>query len=65
MDWLGFPGSANGKEPSCQCRRCKRRGFDPWVGRRSPGVGKATHFSILAWKISWTEEPGRLWSKTG
>ena len=20
----------------------------------------ATHFSILAWKISWTEEPGRL-----
>ena len=22
----------------------------------------ATHFSILAWKIPWTEEPGRLWS---
>ena len=22
----------------------------------------ATHSSILAWKISWTEEPGRLWS---
>ena len=20
----------------------------------------ATHFSILAWKISWTEKPGRL-----
>jgi len=20
----------------------------------------ATHFSILAWKISWTEEPGEL-----
>ena len=20
----------------------------------------ATHFSILAWKIKWTEEPGRL-----
>ena len=20
----------------------------------------ATHFSILAWEISWTEEPGRL-----
>ena len=20
----------------------------------------ATHFSILAWKIPWTEEPGRL-----
>ena len=20
----------------------------------------ATHFSILAWEITWTEEPGRL-----
>ena len=24
--------------------------------------GTATHFSILAWRISWTEEPGRLQS---
>ena len=24
----------------------------------------ATHSSILAWKISWTEEPGRLQSMT-
>jgi len=24
--------------------------------------GMATHFSILAWKISWTAEPGRLHS---
>ena len=22
----------------------------------------ATHFSIIAWKISWTKEPGRLQS---
>ena len=22
----------------------------------------ATHSSILAWRIPWTEEPGRLWS---
>ena len=22
----------------------------------------ATHSSTLAWKIPWTEEPGRLWS---
>ena len=22
----------------------------------------ATHSSILAWKIPWTEEPGGLWS---
>ena len=24
--------------------------------------GMATHFSILAWRILWTEEPGRLQS---
>ena len=24
--------------------------------------GMATHPSILAWRIPWTEEPGRLWS---
>ena len=23
--------------------------------------GMATHSSILAWRIPWTEEPGRLW----
>ena len=25
-----------------------------------PGVGNGTHSSILAWKIPWAEEPGRL-----
>ena len=24
---------ASGKEPACQCRRCKRCRFDPWVGK--------------------------------
>ena len=24
---------ASGKEPTCQCRRHKRFGFDPWVGK--------------------------------
>ena len=27
--------------------------------------GMATHSSILAWKIPWTEEPGRLHSQWG
>ena len=31
----GFPGSASGKEPVCQCRRHKRGGINPWVGRTS------------------------------
>ena len=29
---------------------------------RSPGEEMATHSSILAWKIPWTEEPGSLQS---
>ena len=29
----GFPGGASDKEPTCQCRRHKRCGFDPWVGK--------------------------------
>ena len=32
---LYFPGGANGKKPACQCRRHKRCGFDPWVGKTS------------------------------
>jgi len=28
----GFPSGTSGKEPTCQCRRHKRCGFDPWVG---------------------------------
>ena len=27
-----------------------------------PEKEMATHFSILAWRIPWTEEPGRLQS---
>ena len=30
MNW-GLPSGSSGKEPSCQCRRHKRRGFNPWV----------------------------------
>ena len=30
-----FPGSTSGKEPACQCRKHKRCGFNPWVGKIS------------------------------
>ena len=30
--------------------------------KRPPGEEMATHSSIIAWKISWTEEPGGLQS---
>ena len=56
---MGFPG---GKEPTCQCRRHKRCGFDPWVGKIPWREGMATDCSILAWRIPWTEEPGGLQS---
>ena len=61
---MEFPGDTSGKEPTCQYRRHKRCMFDPWV--RIPGIPweeeMATQFSILAWRIPWTEAPGRLWS---
>ena len=30
---LEIPKWSSGKESTCQCRRHKRRGFDPWVGK--------------------------------
>ena len=30
-----------------------------WADPLKKGI--ATHSSILAWRIPWTEEPGRLW----
>ena len=36
-------------------------GLIPGLGRY-PGEGMATHSSIRAWRIPWTEEPGRLQS---
>ena len=28
---MGFPGGSSAEEPSCQWRRHKRCGFNPWV----------------------------------
>ena len=58
----GFPGGTNGKEPTCLCRRRKRRRFDPWVGKIPWRRAWQPTPSILAWSIPWTEEPGGLWS---
>ena len=54
---MGFPDGL-GKR-ICQG---KRFGFDPWVGVDPLEEEMATHSSILAWRILWTEEPGRLHS---
>ena len=31
------------KNPPCHCRRCKRHGFDPWMGKIRLEEGLATH----------------------
>ena len=38
------PGGASGKEPAYQCRRHKRCGLDPWVGK-------------IPWKKAWLPTP--------
>ena len=56
-----LPRWHSGKEPTCQCRRCERCRFDPWVGK-------------IPWRRAWQSTPvflpreshgqrsGRLWS---
>ena len=41
---LVFLSGVRDKEPTCQCRRCKRRGFDPWVGK-------------MPWRRRWQPTP--------
>ena len=51
---IGFRGSSAGKQSSCNAEDL---GLIP--GLEDPlEEGMATHSSILAWRISWTEEPG-------
>ena len=40
----GFPGGASGKELICQCRRHKRLGFNPWMGK-------------IPWRRAWQPTP--------
>jgi len=47
------------KESACNTGDTRDAGSIPGRGR-SPGGGNATHFSVLAWKIPKTEEPGEL-----
>ena len=51
---MSFHGSSGSKEITCNSG-------DP--GQEDPlEEGMATHSSILAWRILWTEEPGGLQS---
>ena len=57
-----YGGGTSGKEPTSLCKRGKRCGFDPWVRKIPLEEGIATHSSILAWRIPWTEAPALLQS---
>ena len=41
---LGLPRWLSGRDPTCQCRRCRRLGFCPWVGK-------------IPWRRKWQPTP--------
>ena len=61
----GFPGGSDGKESVCNAEDLVRSlGWENSLEKEL-----ATHCSILAWRIPWAEEPGRLqlmgWQRAG
>ena len=54
--WFGLPQWLSG-ESACNARAAGDKDLIPGSGR-SLEEGMATHSSILAWRIPWTEEPG-------
>ena len=55
---LGFPGGLDGKGSACNAG--DTGSIPDWEDTLEKGM--ATHSSILAWRIPWTGEPGRLQS---
>ena len=58
----GLPRWASGKEPTCQCRKCKRHGFDPWVRKIPWRKAQPLTPVFFPGESPWTEEPGGLQS---
>ena len=53
---MSFPGDSDGKElTTMQETQAQSLGQIDSLEK-----GMATHSSILAWRMPWTEEPGRL-----
>ena len=55
----GFPSGSVVKNLPANTRDTEDTASIPGLGR-SPGGGNATHSSILAWEIPWTEGSSRL-----
>ena len=54
--WTSFKSHCSlrwhsGRQSACQCRRCKRLGFDPWAGK-------------IPWSRKWQPTPGFLPGKS-
>ena len=56
-----MPSVAGGSDSKASAYSAKDPGSTSRSGR-SPGEGSGTPLQCLAWKIPWTEEPGRLQS---
>ena len=54
----GLPRWYTGKESTCRCRRCKRSGFDPWMGK-SPRRRKWQPPPVFLPRKFQTAEPDR------
>ena len=57
LDWASLVAQRVKNLPAIQETQVQSRG---WEDPLEEGV--ATHSSILAWRIPWTEESGKLWS---
>ena len=56
MKMEGFPGGSDDKKSTCNAgTRVQSLGQEDPLEKRT-----ALHSCILAWRIPWTEEPGRL-----
>ena len=51
----GFSGGASGKEHTCQCRRCKRQGFEHWVW--SLKIPWRREWLTFPWRREWLPSP--------
>ena len=54
---FSYPGGSDGKESACNVGEL---GSVPGDLEDLLGKGRATHSSILSWRIPWTEESGGL-----
>ena len=58
---LGLPKWLSDEESACQCKRCKRCRFDPWIGK-IPGEANGNSLQCSCLGDPMDREPGGLQS---